>query len=207
MAKPEGLPLQRPPEHFNSVLLPGFLPGNKPRPGDKEQKPPALRAGGQNCERAELCLPLPRSAPPGWGDTVRALPRPSPTKQDTIKRVTAGKGGGWLARGGWLLRAPCLPCGAARLGEHPPVPCSPCLPRTGCHCPRGVTSQEGELDPHQVPLCFPRSTACILGTERDTRPKPCPGVTSSPSTEGALSPQAHTTATESERALSLACST
>lgn len=89
------------------------------------------------------------------------------------------------------MQAACLPWGAAWLwGAVSPCP-QPFLPRSGHHCPREVTSQEGELDPRRVPLCSPHSSACILGTERDTCPKLCPGVTPSPSSEGALSPQTH----------------
>lgn len=76
-------------------------------------------------------------------------------------------------------------------GDCPPVPGSPCLPRSGHHCPRGVMSQESELDPHRVPLCSCQSTACILGTERDICPKLCPGIMFSPSTQSVLSPQTH----------------
>lgn len=38
LANLKGFPLQRPLQRLRSVLLPSFLPGNKPRPGDSERK-------------------------------------------------------------------------------------------------------------------------------------------------------------------------
>lgn len=75
-------------------------------------------------------------------------------------------------------------------GGHLPVPGSPCLPRSGGHSPRGVTSQEGELDPHRVPLCPPRALPPSWGQKGTLVPRRVQ-ESPSPSSEGVLSPQTH----------------
>ncbi|KAM6357045.1 uncharacterized protein FN964_006116 [Alca torda] len=117
LAKPEGFPLQRRPEHFKSVLLPGFLPGNKPRPGDIESKKKnksGINGQQPKLEAAELQPPPLAPAQPvlwGWGGHDLLEPRDGPVpaavaKQDAIKPPLwrpcdggEGRGDGWLAAG------------------------------------------------------------------------------------------------------------
>lgn len=118
MAKPSGFLLQRPTEHFKSVLSPGFLPGNKPRPGDIEcGKKAALTVSSQSWDPAELQPPLPPQLSPilpglGGQDPPEPCDGHVPAavaKQDAIKPHLEpvrwqGRAEGRLAHAGWLLR-------------------------------------------------------------------------------------------------------
>lgn len=137
-------------------------------------KKAALTAGGQSWERAERELPPPRPGParpvlPGLGDTTRQSPaRARPrcrwktgcNKTPFGARVAAGKGGG-VAGSCWAPAAGSAGPGEWRVWGASPL--CPCLPRSGRHCPREVTSQEGEPDPHRVLCASPRAVPASWG--------------------------------------------